>query len=289
MSMSLSTTPPSIEADADPGTQQALLRMVHRHTGISMNEKKWTMLQGRLRPRLRTLALANYRDYLALLETTPDEVRNFINLVTTNETSFFRTPRVWDYFSQHFLPRWFEVNRGRPFRMWSAAASSGEEAYSSAMLCEEFRARQPAFQYQIHATDISSQVLAAAMAGTFSTRSIDGLKAGRPAMLAKYFRASAGGHVAVPELRTHITFAEHNLYRKLAVREPFDLVMLRNVLIYFEAADQELVLENVRQSLTPEGMLIVGESESLSRLNTGYKFEQPLIYRNQGVSHGAVA
>lgn len=278
-----------IEADADTGTQLALLRAVHRHTGISMNEKKWTMLQVRLRPRLRTLALKNYRDYLALLESTPDEVRNFVNLVTTNETSFFRTPRVWDYFAQHYLPRWFEAHRGDVFRMWSAAASSGEESYSAAMLCEEFRARHPSFQYQIHATDISSQVLAAAMAGTFSARSIDGLKATRPAMLAKYFRTAGTGHVAVPELRTHITFAEHNLYQRLPRREPFDLVMLRNVLIYFEANDQERVLENVRQTIDADGMLIIGESESLSRLATGFKFEQPLIYRNQGAPHGLAA
>ncbi|MBN4667960.1 protein-glutamate O-methyltransferase CheR [Pandoraea nosoerga] len=278
-----------IEADVDPGTQQALLRAVHRHTGISMNEKKWTMLQGRLRPRLRTLSLRCYRDYLALLENAPDEVRNFVNLVTTNETAFFRTPRVWDYFAQHYLPRWYAANPGRSLRLWSAAASSGEEPYSAAMICEEFRARHPGFQYQIHATDISSQVLASAAAGRYGGRSIDGLRQQRPAMLAKYFRADAAGFTVVPELRAHITFAEHNLYQHMARREAFDLVMLRNVLIYFETADQERVLENVRRTLAPHGVLIVGESESLARLSTGYRFEQPLIYRNQGAPNGAVA
>ncbi|VVE73389.1 chemotaxis protein [Pandoraea captiosa] len=278
-----------IEAEADVVTQQALLRAVHRHTGISMNEKKWTMLQGRLRPRLRMLSLRCYRDYLALLENTPDEIRNFVNLVTTNETTFFRTPRVWDYFAQHYLPRWQAAHAGQTFRMWSAAASSGEESYSAAMICEEFRARHPGFQYQIHATDISSQVLAIAMAGNYGGRSIDGLKQQRPAMLAKYFRPTAGGFTVVPELRAHITFSEHNLYQRMARRDAFDLVMLRNVLIYFETSDQERVLENVRRTLTPEGVLIVGESESLSRLSTGYQFEQPLIYRNQGASNGAVA
>lgn len=278
-----------IDADADPGTQQALLRAVHRHTGISMNEKKWTMLQGRLRPRLRTLSLRCYRDYLALLENTPDEVRNFVNLVTTNETTFFRTPRVWDYFAQHYLPRWQAANPGRTFRMWSAAASSGEEPYSAAMICEEFRARHTSFQYQIHATDISSQVLAVAMAGNYAGRSIDGLRQQRPAMLAKYFVANSGGFSVVPALRNHITFAEHNLYQRMARREAFDLVMLRNVLIYFETTDQERVLETVRHTLAPEGVLIVGESESLARLSTGYQFEQPLIYRNQGAANGVVA
>lgn len=278
-----------IEADADPGTQQALLRAVHRHTGISMNEKKWTMLQGRLRPRLRTLSLRCYRDYLALLENTPDEVRNFVNLVTTNETTFFRTPRVWDYFAQHFLPRWHAAHPGRTLRMWSAAASSGEEAYSAAMLCEEFRARHPGFQYQIHATDISSQVLAAAMAGTYGGRSIDALRQQRPAMLAKYFRPVDGGFAIAPELRAHVTFAEHNLYQRLSHREAFDFVMLRNVLIYFETGDQERVLENVRRTIAADGVLVVGESESLARLSTGYQFEQPLIYRNQGAPNGVVA
>ncbi|MGN6703663.1 MAG: CheR family methyltransferase, partial [Burkholderiaceae bacterium] len=123
----------------DAPTLAGLLGLVHRHTGITMSERKSVLLQGRLRPRLRALSLTRYQDYLDFLARHPDEVQRFINLVTTNETSFFRTARVWEFFTNTFLPAWQANARpGQPLRIWSAAASTGEEAYSIAMLCDDF-------------------------------------------------------------------------------------------------------------------------------------------------------
>src|SRR5579864_626164 len=99
-----------IDCEADPATRNALFERVRRHTGIIMHERKWPLLAGRLRRRLNTLALPAYRDYLRVLEERPGEIQEFVDLVTTNETSFFRTPRIWDYFSHHFLPRWFDAH-----------------------------------------------------------------------------------------------------------------------------------------------------------------------------------
>ena len=117
-----------IESEIDQATQRALLDKVRRHTGIHMADRKWTLLQGRLRRRLQALALNRYRDYLAVLDAQPEEVGTFINLVTTNETSFFRTPRIWDHLWQQLLPEWFRQHRGATLQLWSAAASTGEEA-----------------------------------------------------------------------------------------------------------------------------------------------------------------
>ncbi|MBV8156996.1 MAG: protein-glutamate O-methyltransferase CheR [Dyella sp.] len=271
--------------DIDQATQRALLERVHRHTGIHMADRKWTLLQGRLRRRLQMLTLDSYRDYLAVLENRPDEVGHFINLVTTNETSFFRTPRIWEHLWEHALPDWFRRHRGATLQVWSAAASTGEEAYSMAMLCEEFREQHPVFKYQILATDIASQVLQVGRTGRYQGRNIDGLKRVRPALMEKYFEQEEDGFVVSPVLRSHVVFREHHLHRRLDGASRFDIALLRNVLIYFDDEGQRTVLEHVRRSLGPEGVLIIGESESLTRLNVGFEFEQPLIYRRQERMH----
>ena len=269
------------EREVDQATRRAFFDQVRRHTGIAMSERKWTLLEGRLRRRVRELALPGYRDYLHVLEAKPEEVRDFIDLVTTNETSFFRTPRIWEYFVGQFLPRWFETHGGTPLRVWSAAASSGEEAYTVAMLCEEFRERHPAFRYRILATDIGDAILRKAAAAHYQGRSIEGLRQTHPELLAKYFSAADDGFVAAPALRANVTFRKHNLHEAARDIGTIDVTLLRNVLIYFDAAGQQAVLENVRRAMAPDGVLIVGESESLSRFDMGFAFEQPLIYRNE--------
>ncbi|QNK00766.1 CheR family methyltransferase [Dyella telluris] len=274
-----------IENDIDVATQRALLDKVQRHTGIHMAERKWTLLQGRLRRRLQALELSRYRDYLAVLDERPDEVGAFINLVTTNETSFFRTPRIWEHFWQQLLPEWYRQHPGATLQLWSAAASTGEEAYSMAMLCEEFRERHPAFKYQILATDIASDVLAVGRAGHYQGKSIEGLRRSRPDLLAKYFQACGEGYLVAPSLRGHVLFRGHHLHKRLDGAARFDITLLRNVLIYFDEPGQCNVLENVRRAMAPNGILVIGESESLTRLNVGFDFEQPLIYRRSEHAH----
>ncbi|MDE2289070.1 MAG: protein-glutamate O-methyltransferase CheR [Burkholderiales bacterium] len=276
----------SSDSEVDPLTRRALFEQVRRHTGIVMNERKWPMLDGRLRRRLQALALPGYREYLGLLEATPSEVRDFVDLVTTNETSFFRTPRIWRYLAEHFLPSWHDAHPHQPLRVWSAAASSGEEAYSIAMLCEEFRAAHPTFRYRILATDISDGILRSAATGHYRGRSATGLRQTHPALLDKYFSTDEDGTGirANAALRAQVTFRQHNLYQPPRDVGPVELTLLRNVLIYFDTAGQLAVLENVRRAMAPDGVLIVGESESLSRFHAGFVFEQPLIYR-QGTAH----
>lgn len=268
------------EAVADPATQRALFAQVRRHTGIVMADRKWTLLHGRLRRRLHALELSSYRDYLAVLDRSAEEVGHFIDLVTTNETSFFRTPRIWDYLWHGFLPAWHAAHPGGTLQVWSAAASTGEEVYSVAMLCEEFRERHPAFRYHILGTDIARRVLDIGRAGQYLGRNVDGLRRQRPAMLDKFFSTRDEVHTVLPALRAGVSFRSHNLYEPLAEATRFDLVLLRNVLIYFDEAGQETALENVRQSMAERAVLLVGESESLSRIRTGFAYQQPLIYRN---------
>ncbi|TBR40076.1 MULTISPECIES: CheR family methyltransferase [Dyella] len=270
-----------IDCEVDRSTQHALLQRVYRHTGIAMPERKWTLLQGRLRRRLQALSLESYQDYLGVLENRPDELSHFINLVTTNETSFFRTPRIWDYLWQVYLPHWHAAHPGGTLQIWSAAASTGEEAYSLAMLCEEYRERHPGFRYRILATDIATDVLQVGQRGRYGGRNVEGLRKSRPAMLEKYFCATDGEAEVLPALRSNISFREHHLHKRMEGGVRVDLALLRNVLIYFDEEGQQVVLENVRRAMVNDGVLIIGESESLGRFKTGFEFEQPLIYRNR--------
>ena len=265
-------------AEMEAKTLKALIALVRHHTGIAMTERKSALLQGRLRPRLRTLGLAVYEHYLALLQTDRSEVQVFINMVTTNDTIFFRTPSIWEYFHQDFLPTWHASHAGETFKVWSAAAASGEEAYSIAMLCDEFAEKYPLFTYQIIATDISTDTLAAAQAGVYKGRSVERMQQAYPRLFSKYFSEHATGFSIDARLKSSIIFAEHNLLRALKMPHRFDLVFLRNVLIYFDEINQEKVVREVRKSMKDTAQLIVGESESLARLQTSYRYHMPLIY-----------
>lgn len=265
--------------ELDQATLTALIALVRKHTGIAMGERKRNLLERRLRPRMNALALHDYRAYLERVEQDHDEVPHFIDMVTTNDTLFFRTPHVWTYLEQEFLPGWWATHQGKRLHIWSAAAASGEELYSMAMLCEEFLAKHPSFQYRIVGTDISRQMLELARTGCYTGRSVERLRETHPARLASYFRPSPRGCVQVSDaLRRHVELRRHNLLHPLRPPQHFDLILLRNVLIYFDLEHQHVVLDQARHSMAPHAVMIIGESESISRLDTAYTLQRPMIY-----------
>lgn len=266
-------------ATLTPEVLTTLIALVRQHTGIAMTARKSVLLERRLQPRLQALSLHSYQAYLERVASDRDEVPHFIDLVTTNDTLFFRTPQIWDYFRDRYLPAWARAHPDDCLAIWSAAAASGEELYSIAMLCEQFKLQAPAFRYQILASDISQQILGAARAGQYSGRSVERIRLSHPDLLRKYFTPAPYGVKVNEELRQHVSFARHNLLEALRPARQFDLVFLRNVLIYFDAEHQETVLRQARLSLKDEGRLILGESETIARLGTGYQFEFPMIYK----------
>ncbi|NGZ84903.1 CheR family methyltransferase [Duganella aceris] len=276
-------------AGLSPATLTALIALVRKHTGIAMTERKSVLLEGRLRPRMRALQIESYQGYLDKVEQDRAEVPHFIDLVTTNDTLFFRTPQVWTYVEKEFLPQWSREHPGKRLKIWSAAAASGEELYSMAMLCEEFAAANPGFSYQIHATDISRQILEVARAGKYGGRSVEKIQATHPDWVKKYFRPSgdSGGLQVVDALKKHVELAQHNLLVPLKPNKQFDLVFLRNVLIYFDQEHTETVLRQAALSMAPHARLIVGESESISGLNTAYQFVRPMIYQIEQADYHA--
>lgn len=272
------------QRELDQDTFCALLGLVHRHTGITMNESKKTLLEGRLRPRMRSLSITSFAEYVRYLERHHDEVQNFINMVTTNQTSFFRTAKIWDYVEREFLPEWQARNSGKVLRIWSAAASSGEEAYSTSMICQDFRQRNPGFEYSILATDISTKALAKAEEGIYRDDALSDVRVRNP-LYERYFQKASLGWKITNTIREPVHFGKHSLFDSPPRTRYFDIVFLRNVMIYFEAKDQEKVLANVSNSLREGGMLVIGESESLSRLKTDFRFAAPMLYtRNEALA-----
>ena len=143
-----------------------------------------------------------------------------------------------------------------PMQVWSAAASTGEEAYSAAMLFEEFREQHPAFRYRILGTDIANRVLDVGRAGQYLGRTIEGLRKLRPAMLEKYFRQQDETSTVLPALRAGVSFRPHNLYQPLSDPTRFDLVLLRNVLIYFDQPTRHDILRRIHPHVAADGYLL---------------------------------
>lgn len=254
--------------------------LIHELTGITIGANRTSMIEGRLRKRLVALQLKSYEDYLQLVRRDRSEQVEFINLVTTNETSFFRTPRIWSFIENKFLPAWIEAHPKKILNIWSAAASSGEEAHSAGILCEDFKSKHSTFRYQIIGTDISEEMVALGKSGVYSGRSIEAFRVSRPELFSKYMReVSVGAYQASSDIRSRLKFQQHNLFQILRGAEKFDLILIRNVLIYFKGHDQEKVIANAVANLANGGALIIGESESLSHINTDLKAIEPLIYR----------
>ncbi|QDK44510.1 protein-glutamate O-methyltransferase CheR [Bdellovibrio sp. ZAP7] len=257
-----------------------LISLVKQHTGITMEERKRELLFSRIRPRMKELSLTTAEAYIDYLESHKEEIQKFVNTITTNETIFFRTPVIWDYFGNEFLKNWSKNNPGEILRVWSAASSTGEESASIGMMCEEHKRSTPGFQYKIYASDIDTDVLDNARKGVYKARSIDDIRSRVPQLFHRYFINStkADPHLCESVLG-NIEYFVHNLHSRGTRTVFFDIVFLRNVLIYFNEPDQELVLRNIYASLKPEGVLIIGEAESLARLKTSFEYSKPLIYK----------
>ena len=266
--------------DMDAPTLRRALALVREHTGITMSETKKAMLQTRLRPRMRLLKVRSYDQYLRRVRKGDGERQLFIDAVTTHQTGFFRTPRLWQYVRDVFLPAWAERHAGRPLRVWSAAAATGEEACTIAICCEELRSRRPDFRYEIVGTDIGATVLEQARRGEYRGSSAAAFQASQPALFERYNASgSTESFMLAAPVRERIVYKLHNLLEASPWRDTFDLVLLRNMLIYFRPDDILTVLHRVVPALREKGLLIVGESESLTALNVPLQFVRPQVYQ----------
>lgn len=258
---------------------------ITRELGIRMPEAKMSMLKSRLLRRLRALGLGSLEDYQRLLFSGgagATELSDFIDAVTTNKTDFFREPTHFEYLTATALPELDPgADRPWPFKLWCAGCSSGEEPHTLAMVLAEFGAKRGAFEFSILATDISSRVLQHAREGVYGLDRIEPV----PAPLRKKYLLRSRDPArplarVVPALRARIRFHRLNfMAADYNVRDTFDVIFFRNVMIYFDKPTQEAVVTRLCRQLRPGGFLFVGHSESLIGLNLPVRSVASAVYR----------
>ena len=280
------TKPTAAEASLSRQTFNRLRDLVREHAGIDFPDEKRYLLESRVKPRLLAQEVPDFETYADRLEQGDTrEIARLVNAVTINETAFFRHPSQFEALEDTILPelvRLHQQERSGPMRLWSAACSAGDEAYSLAILIRDtIGPRHPRMEYEIVGTDIDTEVLEEARAGRYRKRSVRNVP---PAYLRDYFDRSGEAFVVDPAIRDMVEFRPLNLTDAQDMRRMrnFDLIMCANVLIYFNETSKKNVLQGLYRSLRPGGYLFVGGSEALGGLDVPLepvRHEGALAYR----------
>ncbi|ADC62509.1 CheR family methyltransferase [Allochromatium vinosum] len=256
---------------------------IHERAGISLAPHKRQMVSARLQRRLHHLGLHSFDAYLdRVFEPDQDQERqHLVDLLTTNETYFYREPAHFEYLREQVLPTY----HGLGLRLWSAACSTGEEVYTLAMVLAD--ALGPG-DWHILGTDISQRVLEQARQGVYPLERARHLP--RP-WLERYclkgVRAQAGNLLIDPKLKSRVTLKQHNLLQPRRDGESFDIIFLRNVLIYFDPPTKQRVIDRLFASLRPGGLLFISHVESLHGLDTPLIMIRPSIFQRPSTQRGA--
>lgn len=253
---------------------ERLARYIYDYSGIKMPSSKRTMLEGRLRRRLRQTehdTFDAYCDYLFKDDGLESESVYLIDAVTTNKTDFYREPRHFDYMTSHVLPE-LKAAGLRRIRAWSAACSTGAEPYTMAMVMQKFADENGGPDYQILGTDLSTEVLETALRGVYPNEMLTPVPAdARRWIMDAKDRTRREGRIH-PSLRAKLSLARLNLMDDAySAGDPFDMIMCRNVMIYFDKETQAKVLKRLCDRLKRGGYLFIGHSESITGI------ELPLV------------
>ena len=246
---------------------QRLASFIQDYSGIKMPANKRTMLEGRLRRRMRATRITDVNEYCRFLfdeDGLAAETIHLIDAVTTNKTEFFREPAHFDFLIAKGLPA-LAAKGKREIKIWSSACSTGAEPYTIAMVMDEFCEKQRGFDYSILCTDICTEVLDQAIAGRFSEAMIEPVSLARRQRYVMRARDPSRTEVRItPELRGKLSFARLNLMDDAyPIENDLDIVFCRNILIYFDKPTQAKVLQRLCNHLAPGGYLFLGHSESI--------------------------
>jgi len=252
-------------------------RLIYKIAGISLSNAKKVLLVGRLTRRLKQYDFSTFSQYYRMLATGehPEEVQTMVDLLTTNETYFFREPKHFEFLRDKILrPR----QSSAPFRVWSAASSTGEEIYTLAMVLADNLPNTP---WEVVGSDISTRVLEKAATGHYSLARTEGIP---PGYMAKYclkgVRSNDGTFLIAPELRKRTSFYQINLMNPVVANiGEFEVIFLRNVMIYFDMETKAKVIRNLLPRLKGGGYLIIGHSETLNGISDQVEAVGPTVYR----------
>jgi chemotaxis protein methyltransferase CheR len=262
-----------------------LAALITRELGIRMPPAKVPMLETRLQRRLRELGLRSVEDYERYLfdpAHADHELVHFLDLATTNKTDFFREPQHLDYLVDTALPTLRAKGASDHCRLWSAGCSTGQEAYTLAIVLAEYALRDaPGFSYSILATDVSQRALDQARTATYAESQLApiALELRKRHLLRSKDRRRALVRIA-PQLRAKVRFARLNFMdREYRVRDEFDVIFFRNVMIYFDKPTQEAVMQKLCRNLRQGGYVFIGHSESLAGLDLPLKAVANSVFR----------
>lgn len=249
--------PASPDADFD-----ALIQKIAAERGFACASYKQRCLRRRIAVRMRARAVHTYADYMRVLDADPDEYDRLVDTLTINVTKLFRNWDVYEAVARTVVPSVWERGTDR-MRVWSAGCASGEEPYSIGALfhrhARERRELERLSHLEILATDIDARVLDIARRATYDEAAFADTP---PDLRARYFTAGTPATV-VPDVKALITFARHDLLRDPAPRRDLDLIVCRNVIIYFDRDSQERLFERFVDALAPGGFLVLGKVETL--------------------------
>ena len=280
----------SVTTGAPSLTTKQLARVsdfIGEEVGIQLPSAKRSMVEGRLRKRLRTLGFNEFDEYLDFTLKTPDgeyEKLHLIDVITTNKTDFFREPEHFQYLVNEALPKLERSRRqaGRTdINIWSAGCSSGEEPYTLAMVMSEAAEITKGLRFNIMATDISQSCLKQGRSGIYTEAKVKPVPI---ALKKKYILRSADAKSGIvkmgPEISRIIRFASLNLMsRKFPIQKEMDAIFCRNVMIYFNNKIREELVNRFEKQLVPGGYLFIGHSESLGGMNTRLAQVGPMVYQ----------
>lgn len=256
----------------------------YRKTGIQFESSKRYFVDKRLEERIERTESGNFRGYFTKLrfEASGEELQHLTNLMTVNETYFFREEYQFQCLVKSMLPDLTRRKRNTgPIRIWVIPSSSGEEPYSIAIYLLEYWAGINDFDIEIVSSDIDTKILALARQGLYSERSVQNLP---ESLLRKYFKRNATGYQIGDSLRDAVEFTRVNLSERADTRayRDFDVVFCRNLLIYFDDTSRKAAAETFFDALKPGGYICLGHSESMSRFSSLYtvrKFPEAIVYQ----------
>lgn len=246
----------------DPGFE-ALARRIAGQSGLDVGAYKERCLRRRIAVRLRACGVHSYAEYVEFIDRRPEEFDKLLDALTINVTRFFRNPETWEWLGREALPELIRDREGR-LRIWSAGCASGEEPYTLVMLCamvlERMRQNGWLERVRVDATDIDRRSIERTAAARYHVRAFSDAPAG---VMQRYAVPVDADHVQVsPELRPLVHVRHFDLVRERPERT-YDLIVCRNVIIYFDRAAQEQVLQTFADALAPRGILVLGKVETL--------------------------
>lgn len=257
--------------------------IIYREAGIKLSDMKKALVQSRLLRRLRELHIFSYDDYYSFLQDNySQEIINLINCITTNKTEFFREARHFDFMHQVVLPEYVRMKK-KTLRIWSAGCSTGEEPYTIAITLLEFFKDMQMPDIKILATDIDTHVLELALDGRYKKEILEMLNVD---MLRRYFLKGSDVNLGFYRVKDHVK--KYIYFRRLnllsdhyPMKNQFDIIFCRNVIIYFDKETQKRLFGKFYQYLKDDGYLFLGHSESLTDENNRFTFQGNSIYRKK--------